>query len=79
MATITEEHQGAAGKGRLKGRAGIVQKAIGLIEERLNKGTMQATVTDLIRLLQLEREMGPKELPRIVEVKWKEPVASSSK
>jgi hypothetical protein len=52
-------------------RARIVRKAIESIEAKLGTPPMKPTLVDLVRLLQLEKELGEDE-PREVRVRWVE-------
>jgi hypothetical protein len=54
-----------------KHRAHIVRKAIESIEEKLGTPEMKPTLADLVRLLQIEKELGADE-PREVRVRWVE-------
>jgi hypothetical protein len=61
-------------------RARIVRKAIESIEAKLGTAEMQPALADLVRLLQIEKELDAEE-PREVRVRWVEPdkTGSSSK
>jgi hypothetical protein len=50
-------------------RAEIVRKAIQSIEQKLGTPEMRPTVGDLVRLLQIEKELSADE-PREVRVRW---------
>jgi len=50
-------------------RAGIVRKAIKSIEDKLGAPDMKVTLADLVRLLQIEKELDADE-PREVRVRW---------
>ena len=54
-----------------KHRAQIVRKAIANIEAKLGTPEMKATLPDLVRLLQIEKELDADE-PREVRVRWVE-------
>jgi hypothetical protein len=53
-------------------RARIVRKAIESIEEKLGTEVMKPALSDLVRLLQIEKELNADE-PREVRVRWIEP------
>ncbi|MFN7995889.1 MAG: hypothetical protein U0Q18_19920 [Bryobacteraceae bacterium] len=50
-------------------RAEIVKRAIEAIERKLDTSEMKPSIADLIRLLQLQRELEPERV-REVNVKW---------
>jgi hypothetical protein len=50
-----------------------ISKLLSDIEERLDLKTDKVTLTDFIRLTQLERELEEEEQPREIIVTWKEP------
>jgi hypothetical protein len=52
-----------------KHRARIVRKAIESIEAKLGTEAMKPTLADLVRLLQIEKELNADE-PREVRVRW---------
>ena len=52
-----------------KHRARIVKKAIESIEKKLGTDDMKVTLADLVRLLQIEKELYANE-PREVRVRW---------
>jgi len=54
-----------------KHRAQIVRKAIESIEAKLGNDDMKVTLTDLVRLLQIEKELDADE-PREIRVRWVE-------
>jgi hypothetical protein len=54
-----------------KHRARIVRKAIESIEAKLGTEAMKPTLADLVRLLQIEKELDADE-PREVRVRWVE-------
>ncbi|MGA2576972.1 MAG: hypothetical protein ABSH24_13205 [Bryobacteraceae bacterium] len=58
-------------------RARIVRKAIESIEAKLGSGEMKPTLADLVRLLQIEKELNADE-PREVRVQWVEPDTTGS-
>ena len=60
-----------------KHRARIVRKAIENIETRLGTQEIKPTVADLVRLLQIEKELETDE-PREVRVRWVEPDETGS-
>jgi hypothetical protein len=53
-------------------KAALVNKLLHSIEKRLEKDELKATLGDLIRLLQLQKELDD-EQPGEIEVKWVEP------
>ena len=50
-----------------------ISKLLSDIEARLDLDTSKVTLTDFIRLTQLERELEEEEQPREIIVTWKEP------
>ena len=52
-------------------RARIVKRAIDSIEQKLGTGAIRPTLVDLLRLLQIEKELDADE-PRQVRVRWVE-------
>lgn len=54
----------------------LVNKAIGNIEDKLETDEVKGTVGDLIRLLQLKKELDTK-TPKEVQVKWVEEESSN--
>jgi hypothetical protein len=59
-----------------KHRARIVRRAIESIEEKLGTEAMKPTLADLVRLLQIEKELDAEE-PREVRVRWIESAATT--
>jgi len=53
-------------------KAALVEQVIQNIEKRIQKDELKATVGDLIRLVQLEKEL-EEEQPREIKVTWVEP------
>ena len=49
-----------------------IQKLLGDIESRLEAESGKASITDYIRLLQLERELDDEDGPREITVSWVE-------
>jgi hypothetical protein len=49
-----------------------IQKLLGDIEMRLESDSGKASISDYIRLLQLERELEEEEGPREIKVSWVE-------
>jgi hypothetical protein len=83
MATQTEAEAGAGSKRkprktvskaqkRRRKEAALVEKVIETFEEKLNSNELKPTVGDLIRLLQLEKEL-EEEQPKEIKVLWVEP------
>ncbi len=62
---------------RRRNRAAVIQKAIALIEERLDNGETSPTIADFVRLLQIEKEI-ESEQPVEVRVTWVEPAETES-
>jgi len=58
-------------------RARIVKKAIDSIEKKLGTEDVKHTLTDLVRLLQIEKELEADE-PREVRVQWVESSQTAS-
>jgi hypothetical protein len=64
----------AASTKKTKDRSELVSKAIDTFGSKLDKPELKATVADLVRLLQLEKEMEEtKEQPTEIRVTWIEP------
>lgn len=57
-------------------KAALVEQAIQSLEKRLKNDELKATVGDLIRLVQLEREL-EEEQPKEIKVRWIEPAEES--
>jgi hypothetical protein len=57
---------------RAKNKKELVQQAIQQIGDKLDKNELKPTVGDLIRLLQLEKEI-LEETPKEIKVSWVEP------
>lgn len=55
--------------GKREYRARIVRRAIDALAQKVETGTVTGTLADLVRLLQLEKELGGDE-PREVTVRW---------
>lgn len=60
------------GRRRKKDKAALVEQVIENLEKRLKNDELKATVGDLIRLVQLEKEL-EQERPREIKVTWVEP------
>lgn len=60
-----------------KYRARIVRKAIKSIEQKLGTDAIKPTLADLVRLLQIEKELDADQ-PREVRVRWVEPAKTTS-
>ena len=58
-------------------RTRIVRKAIESIEAKLGTREMRPTLADLVRLLQIEKELSTDE-PREIRVRWIESEATES-
>jgi len=74
-----EETQGRpdASDRRSANRAELLDKAIQRIEEKLGSADVKATFGDLIKLLQLQKEMQV-EQPREITVTWIDPSETES-
>lgn len=59
-----------------KRRARIIKKAIQSIEDQLGTDAVRPTLADLVRLLQIEKELVADE-PREIRVRWIEPAATT--
>jgi len=59
-----------------KHRARIVRKAIESIEEQLGTEAIKPTLADLVRLLQIEKELAADE-PREIRVRWIDPAGTT--
>lgn len=76
--TKSKAHGGAARRTRRNTRrkqvnkAALVEQVIQSIEKRLQRDELKATVGDLIRLVQLEKEL-EEEQPKEIKVTWIEP------
>jgi hypothetical protein len=55
----------------------LIRKAIEALEYKLHSPELKGTVADLVRLLQMEKELTP-ELPREVRVKWVDSFGTTS-
>jgi hypothetical protein len=68
--------QGKQGQPRVgktaRRKAELVKKIIEKIETKIDKDEVKATVGDLIRLMQIEKEL-EEERPQEIEVRWIEP------
>jgi hypothetical protein len=53
-------------------QAGIVQKLLKKVEQRLSKDDVKASLGDYIRLVQLQKELEDEEQPREMKVTWVE-------
>jgi len=51
-------------------RVRVVRKAIETIETKLGEGDFKFTIADLVRLLQIEKELEPDSAPRELKVTW---------
>jgi DNA-binding HxlR family transcriptional regulator len=60
-----------------KTRANVIRKAIENIEQKLDDGKLTPTVADLVRLLQIEKDLED-EQPVEVRVTWVEPAEIES-
>jgi|GEM_PF-1658825 len=77
MKSDSKSRRATTGRGRKKklsgvDKAALVEQALQSIEKRLKKDELKATVGDLIRLVQLEKEL-EEEGPREIKVTWVEP------
>ena len=59
-------------------RAHAVRKAIENIQEKIGADDCRFTVADLVRLLQLEKELAPDDEPRKLTVTWVNPKATEN-
>lgn len=50
-------------------KVNLIRKAIEALEAKLHSPELKGAVADLVRLLQIEKELTP-ELPREVRVQW---------
>lgn len=64
--------RGARERSRRKDKAALVEQVIENLEKRLRNDELKATVSDLIRLVQLEKELN-EERPKEIKVTWVEP------
>jgi hypothetical protein len=55
----------------------MVQKILERMEDKLSHADVKATLTDYIRLVQLEKELKEEE-PREIKVTWIEPAKTES-
>lgn len=72
----SEEFTDNAG-GHLKSKTALVEKMIRNIETKLDSQEIKATLSDFIRLLQLQKELA-EEKPREITVTWVEPSEKES-
>jgi len=68
----TKIHQPLAGTRRER-----ISQLLKRIEEQLNIQDMKITLSDFIRLTQLERELEQQEQPREIIITWKDPSETS--
>jgi len=68
----TKREGKASGRRRRKDKAALVEQVIENLEKRLKNDELKATVGDLIRLVQLEKEL-EEERPKEIKVTWVEP------
>ena len=73
MRSTTEQQEGASNKGRAAERASIIREMIERIEKKLGTPEMKVTISDLIRLLQIEKEMDQGQQARDIKVTWVDP------
>lgn len=64
--------QKAGGRRRRRDKAALVEQVLENLEKRLKNDELKATVGDLIRLVQLEKEL-EEEGPKEITVTWVEP------
>ncbi len=62
-----------AAKKRRKTKKQLIAEVMGKIEKRIGEKEFKPTVSDFIRLLQLEREMKQEKQPKEIKVSWVEP------
>lgn len=67
----------ASRSGEVIDKAALVNKVLQSINQRLEKDELKATLSDLIRLLQLQKEL-EEEQAKEIEVKWVEPSEPAS-
>jgi len=63
--------------GQLNSKSALVDKMIRSIETKLESQEIKATLSDFIRLLQLQKELA-EEKPREITVRWVEPLEKES-
>lgn len=69
---VKKHQHGARGSRRKLNKAALVEQVIRNIEKKLEADELKATVGDLIRLVQLEKELA-EEQPKEIKVTWVEP------
>ncbi len=75
--TTSEADKTAEEKPRRRGKAALVNKVIEKIEAKLDGDELKPTVGDLLRLLQLEKELED-EQPKEIKVSWVGPEKGES-
>src|SRR5215831_521768 len=73
----TKEETAEAPQPETLDRAAVIERAISALEKQLSADTVRGSVTDFIRLLQLQKELGGDE-PREVTVTWIYPTEDGS-
>jgi hypothetical protein len=58
-------------------RAGVVEQTIEMITEKMDSKMVKPTLADLVRMLQIDRDLQP-DTPREVRVTWVEPYETTS-
>jgi hypothetical protein len=64
--------EGQKKRARRRSKAKMVSKVIARIEEKLETDELKPSVSDLVRLLQLEKELTEEEQPKEIKVSWVE-------
>ncbi len=67
----TEKKTGVRSEGTID-KAALIDKLLHSIQKQISGKEMKGTVSDFIRLLQLQKEL-EEEQPREIEVRWVEP------
>lgn len=68
----TSRRTGRGTRRKKVNKAALVEQVLHSIEQRLQRDELKATVGDLIRLVQLEKEL-EEEQPKEIKVTWIEP------
>ncbi len=67
---MAKQKAGATNNPASRGRRDLISKLLDGLEEKLGAAAEKVSVADLIRLMQLERELEQDEPPREIKVTW---------
>jgi hypothetical protein len=70
--------EGSRTHGRSRKPITLINKLISTAQKNMQAGDVKLTITELIRLLQLQMELKEEETPRAIEVKWVQPTEERS-